>query len=241
MLTSLKSQVTLFLVLLVVLLSTQLVLTRIDQLSLIEDLQTAQRVFVDAGLVRELERDVYDLQRNVLIYKETASASVKLRFSALMDTINDKIEQLRQPASEEGDSDRLATLESMQSHLVDYKDNFDSVVDGLEQRTKVFEEGLLVELDALIQFLVTMEQDPGSEENVSTLAVQYHSARAENAAFQYLLNPSIEYFEEFEKQIRYTEEILDTFPASNAYIGDIKRSLKQVDAHFVQLTQITRG
>jgi signal transduction histidine kinase/CheY-like chemotaxis protein len=239
MLTSLKSQVTVFLVLLIALLATQLVLTRIDQLSLIEELQTAERVFVDAGLVRELERDVYDLQRNVLIYKETASESVKVRFSALMDTINEKIEQLRQSSGEQAEpTSRLATLQSMQSHLGDYKDNFNSVVNGLEQRSQLFQNGLLVELDALIQFLVNMDEQADTE---STLAVQYHIARAENAAFQYLLNPSIEYFEEFEEQIRYTEQALGQFPPSNAYVEDIRFSLKQVDAHFVQLTQITRG
>lgn len=241
MLTSLKSQVTVFLVLLIVLLSTQLVLTRIDQVSLIEELRTAERVFIDAGLVRELERDVYDLQRNVLIYKETASESVKARFSVLMGAINEKIEQLRRPLSEQHEGiGRLATLDSMQSHLVDYQDNFNSVVDGLEQRTTVFEEGLLVELGALISLLTNIDEQMGSDVP-STLAIQYHVARAENAAFQYLLNPSIEYFEAFEKQVQYTEQALNQLPTDNAYTENIRRSLKKVDAHFVQLTLITRG
>jgi signal transduction histidine kinase/CheY-like chemotaxis protein len=210
--------------------------------SLIEDLQTAERVFIDAGLVRELERDVYDLQRNVLIYKETASESVEVRFSVLMDSINEKIEQLRLPLNEQDEgADRLAMLGSMQSHLVDYKENFNSVVDGLEQRSKLFDEGLLVELDALINFIGNIDEQMETGDNASTLAIQYHVARAENAAFQYLLNPSIDHFEEFEKQIQYTEQVLSKLPASSVYTDNIRNSLKQVDAHFVQLTLITRG
>ncbi len=240
MLTSLKSQVTVFLVLLIIMLSTQLVLTRMDQRSLIKELETAERVFVDAGLVRELERDVYDLQRNVLIYKETASESVRVRFSRLMETIDEKIQRL-QSNDEDIENSKLSTLGAMQSHLTDYKDNFSSVVDGLKQRSKLFEEGLLIELDALISYIGEIKESSDDSSDTGAILVQYHVALAENAAFQYLLDPSGGGFEEFEKQIRNTEEALTQLSVSNEHTEAINHSLQEIDAHFVQLTLVTRG
>ena len=243
MFSSLKSQVTFFLVLLVLLLTTQAVLNRINQVSIVEDLEVSQQVFIDAGLVRELERDVYDLQRNVLIYKETASESVKIRFSALMSSINEKITLLQKPYNNEEvkDSSELELLNTMQSHLADYGDNFENVVIGREQRTALFEGGLLLEIDALIQFLVEAEEKDVDKIYPSTLSIQYHLARAENAAFQYLLSPDFEHLEAFKEQTRMTREALMEFPHADSFTSHVEQSLKSIDEHFIQLTQITRG
>ena len=68
---SLKFQVLLVLLVLVALLVAQAILSRDNQSSFVTSLDLSQEALTKVNLVRELERDVLDLQRNVLIFKET--------------------------------------------------------------------------------------------------------------------------------------------------------------------------
>jgi hypothetical protein len=92
---SLKTQVLLVLALLIILLVTQAILSRESQSTFVSSLDLTQQVVTKVNLVRELERDVLDLQRNVLIFKETASQSVVTRFGRIMLKIEENIAKLR--------------------------------------------------------------------------------------------------------------------------------------------------
>lgn len=84
MFTSLKSQILLFSLTLALLLGLQIILSRDIYATLVNNLDITQETIKEVSLVRELERDVIDLQRNVLIYKSSASESAIERFVVLM-------------------------------------------------------------------------------------------------------------------------------------------------------------
>jgi hypothetical protein len=68
---TIKAQILLVLTILVLLLLSQVFLSRNMQSTFVDSLDLTQQAVIKVGIVRELERDVIDLQRNVLIYKTT--------------------------------------------------------------------------------------------------------------------------------------------------------------------------
>ncbi len=96
MLASIRTQLVLVLIALVTLLLLQSYIARENQAALIKGMTATSTAVVDVSLVKELERDVLDLQRNVLIFKENASQSAVTRFERLMTTINEKLDTLSQ-------------------------------------------------------------------------------------------------------------------------------------------------
>ena len=77
---SIRTHLIIVLVALVSLLLIQGMLARQNQQVLNDGLEITRQAINDVSLVKELERDVLDLQRNVLIFKETASLSAVNRF-----------------------------------------------------------------------------------------------------------------------------------------------------------------
>ena len=67
MLSSIRTQLILVLIALVALLLVQGYIARENQSVLSSGMAASSRAVVDVGIVKELERDVIDLQRNVLI------------------------------------------------------------------------------------------------------------------------------------------------------------------------------
>ena len=94
MMHSLKTQIILVLIILISSLVIQVALSRASQSDLVENQQRVNALFSSVALVRELERDVIDLQRHLLIYKETASESAVTNFYELMGNVEDKLKIL---------------------------------------------------------------------------------------------------------------------------------------------------
>ena len=94
MLSSIRIQLITVLLALIALILAQGFIARENQEVLNKGVASASKAVVDVALVKELERDVVDLQRNVLIFKENASKSAITRFSRLMVTINNKLDKL---------------------------------------------------------------------------------------------------------------------------------------------------
>lgn len=243
MLKSLKTQVLLVLALLIILLVTQAILSRESQSTFVSSLDVTQQVVTKVNLVRELERDVLDLQRNVLIFKETASPSVVTRFDRIVLKIEENITELR---SKNVDNDAALYsdyIDRMESHLNDYKDNFATVVDGRSRRQSVFEQGLLVDLNTIV---LEIEQYTSKDFANTKMArdvskTQYHLTQAQNAAFRYLLTPGQEQVSDFTAQISAAREIIvDTF-SKNGLKDPLLNQIDKVQSDLVQLTQITRG
>ena len=152
---TIKAQIFLVLAIVVLLLLSQVLLSRNMQSNFVGSLDLTQQAVAKVGIVRELERDVIDLQRNVLIYKESASESAISRFNLLMEQNHNNFTRLEQITSEEESSDvYLDYIIRMRTHLNDYKENFNSVIVGRTKRQTLYNTGLLGELEILFNKII---------------------------------------------------------------------------------------
>lgn len=238
---TIKSQILLVSATLVLLLLSQVFLSRQIQSTFVNSLDLTQQAVVKVSLVRELERDVIDLQRNVLIYKESASESAITRFNLLMEENQANLLKLEELTSqEENSSVYLDYITRMQSHLNDYRENFKNVVQGRTERQNLFNSSILIELEAL--FLDVAEKQASSHEVKDRLEkAKYHIARAENFLLQYLQTPEQQFVEPFRAQLNFAKAEISTQLAENTDFQTAIIRLGQVETDFIKLTQITRG
>ena len=149
MLSSIRIQLITVFLALITLILVQGFIARKNQEVLNEGISFASKAVNDVGIVKELERDVVDLQRNVLIFKENASKSAITRFSRLMVTINAKLDKLAQ-VDETGElQDGYYILTRMKEHLNAYQQNFTQVVDARSERDNLVARGTLSDITAL--------------------------------------------------------------------------------------------
>ena len=237
---SLKHQILLVLITLITILFMQVFLSRVTQSALILNQQAINSAYTNVGLVYELERDVIDLQRNLLIYKETASKIASSRFYEVMSVVEDKLNKLNKNIL----ADNTITVENslferMHGHLADYKDNFSSVIDGRGQRETLFNDTLQTELksinDLIQQYGNTHPQDPA---HISTLKIKYHLAIAHKFLNKYLISPDSEYITQFNQALIKAKEAL---PSDFGATTEVLNKLKIIKRSFFRLTQVTRG
>ncbi len=87
------------------------------------------------SLIYELERDVIDLQRNLLIFKETGSESSKQQFNLVIERINNKINRVK-----EGQGENITNaidpklFQRMVQHIKDYEESFASFLRAKEKQ-----------------------------------------------------------------------------------------------------------
>ena len=91
---SLRAQISLLLLILIAILAIQVVLSRSAQEQLVRNEEALIQSYDNLGQVYLLERNVVDLQRTLLIYKDTGSESSSSRFSEIMKTVEDKLASL---------------------------------------------------------------------------------------------------------------------------------------------------
>ncbi|MEP0354501.1 ATP-binding protein [Paraglaciecola sp.] len=241
MFSSLKVQVSAVLSILIFLLVLQIITTRNNQATLFKGLNLSQQSLLDVNIVRELERDVANLQRNVLIYKESASQSAAIRYSRLIKDIEEKLQILEHSVLPEmHEESGLKLLSRMRQHLADYSDNFNDVKKGRTRREALFENGLLIEINALVAMLGSRDEIHNLQ-SLPITRIEFHLARVENDAFNYILSPELAHLEQFESQIKKIRDILSQYPAISELIPTIEGSIDQIEQNFIQLTQVTRG
>ena len=132
---SLQAQVNIVLLVLTITLLSQLFSARNSLSTLVENQSLLTQSHSNVGVVYELERDVIDLQRNLLIYKATGSDSAIYRFHTIMESVNEQVINLSKEVGKgreflisDEDFSRMVT------HLADYELNFTSVINAKAQQ-----------------------------------------------------------------------------------------------------------
>lgn len=191
MLTSIRTQLIIVLLALLVLLLLQGFNSRQNQTLLINGLESTGRAVVDVALVKELEREVLDLQRNVLIYKENASESAVRRFEQLTLDIDTKLTRLESAEiTQDIDLADEDVLSRMRGHLASYQSNFRDVVSARAKRDELIDRGSLTDIIAFKQRIDAIAQRSGIPP--STIATLRQNALiAENAVLKYLTSPEL--------------------------------------------------
>jgi signal transduction histidine kinase len=206
---------------------------------LTQGLFSSQKVAEGVVQVKSLEKGVLDLQRNVLIYKENNSPSVLKRFNEIILSVNDKLKVTSLFIT----SNNIATnqedaLESMQNHLNDYRDNFDSVVMLLEKKNHLINEKIIPALSTLKKisadnFSENKKQpiDTVILENLNNL-----TSKLQLVTYKYFLSPTSENIDNFKTTVLRIQEI-----SSKSHNKELHSMLKTLSNDFVLLTQITRN
>jgi signal transduction histidine kinase/ActR/RegA family two-component response regulator len=244
--TSLKSQILLFSLTLALLLGLQIILSRDIYATFVSNLDITQETIKEVNLVRELERDVIDLQRNVLIYKSSASESAIERFIVLMLDTNNRLNTL-QTLTENDVQMQLYSdyIARMRAHLEDYNDHFAEVIIGRTQRQSLVNNGLLIELQQIFATInlseISNAKDADRAQKIETIL--FNIAQAENYLLQYLLNPDQEFISPFQQHIATAIKLTagQGYSTSTNELTDLLNKLSRVEEDFIQLTQITRG
>jgi signal transduction histidine kinase/CheY-like chemotaxis protein len=238
---TIKAQILLISATLVLLLLSQVFLSRNIQSTFVDSLDLTQQAVVKVSIVRELERDVIDLQRNVLIYKESASESSITRFNLLMEESQNNLARLEQITSQEQNSEvYLDYITRMRVHLNDYRENFSSVVVGRTKRQALYNSGLLSELETLFS-RITINQSKSRSVQDTLEKVRYHIARAENILLQYLQTPEQQLISPFQQQLALAKEQISLRLDSNKDFQAAIDRLDKVESDFLQLAKVTRG
>lgn len=183
---SLKSQIIFLLAALISILVIQAFFSRTTQSTLIQSQETLNHSYDNVGLVYELERDVIDLQRNLLIYKETASTTSTSRFYELMTQVEKKLSLFEKNSNITVET---GLLDRMRGHLNDYKENFSSVIDGRSEREHIFNVKLRLKFNRLNQLITEYEQKKIGISKSPILAMKYHLAKVDKYINQYVISP----------------------------------------------------
>ncbi|MHC6647403.1 hybrid sensor histidine kinase/response regulator [Alteromonas sp. HB246098] len=239
MLSSIRIQLITVLVALIALILAQGFVARKNQEVLNEGVASAAKAVIDVSTVKELERDVVDLQRNVLIFKENASKSAITRFSRLMITINGKLDKLaavNELADSKDDSNQI--LDRMREHLHAYQENFSQVVEARSERDNLIDQGTMSDITLLGSKLdKALAQGQLSAAFVDDAKVIL--IRTENAMLKYLMKPDMKFIQSFNDAIDALKGLPSSAPPKLQQ--RIERIIDRIKNDFFKLTQITQG
>ncbi|BBN80720.1 hypothetical protein PA25_07050 [Pseudoalteromonas sp. A25] len=172
-----------------------------------------------------LELSVIDLQRNVLIYKQSASSAAMNRSNELIDKLEAVLAQIDQASQQTQDvSDMIAR---MQSHLADYKDNLAVAVAGREKRQSLYQDEFLA--------VINTAQDVINQELETTQKAQatLYLTKAHNAVLTYLMTQNAVHVNVFNQQISLAKSQL-----TNTVV---KAHFQKIAMAFRKLHQTIRG
>ncbi|MGY0586209.1 MAG: ATP-binding protein [Paraglaciecola chathamensis] len=235
---TLKAQILLVSVILILLLVSQVFVTRSNQSTFVNSLDLTHQAVIKVSLVRELERDVLDLQRNVLIYKDSASKSAITRFNSLIQSSIDNLSKLEALTSNEEQVDVYhGFIARMRSHIAEYKDNFSNVIAGRSKRDTLFNKHLSVDINEILSSLSTNEGSTSPRVE----GAKYHITRAENVTYQYLLKPDYQLVDDFRNGLNQAKALLtQEAQPQQEYAAQIDK-LDKIEGEFLQLTNVTSG
>ena len=226
---SLHTQVNIVLVILTITLLIQVYSAHYSLSTLIVNQYTLSQYHHNVGVVYELERDVIDLQRNLLIYKETGSVSSTERFHSVIKNINLGIKDL---SDDVGDGDLYLVnhdmFSRMVSHIKDYETNFSSVVNAKLQKETSFNT-IKNKLDELLLIIK-------SEDSSDFVEFQEYMAKLNQAVTEYIISLDPEeinkfntVFSELNKKIILMDD------------KDIVAGMNLIKKEFRRLIQVNRG
>ncbi len=241
---SIKSQIILVLTLMVLLLVSQLVITREQHQSYVSGIDSTKQIVEQVNLVAALERDVLDIQRNVLIYKETASNSSLTKFSVLMKQLSNNLNILEQMTRHSSNVEQYNDyILRMRGHLSDYQENFATVTEGRKKRKLLFEQGLMNGLQNIEEMLQEALDNALSDQQQTQLLlyVRLTLSEAKGAALQYIISLNFDKASQFKANISIVKEVFNSglnFANSDNQFTD---TLDKISNDFILLTNTTRG
>lgn len=222
----------------------QAYLSHQNQKLYLDGISLSQKTVDKVVMVGKLENDVSELQRYVLIFKQTASSSVLARFDGVYEEVKENLSNIEASVLQEQNLDEYQDLISrMLIHLEDYKSNFESVVDGRSKQETMFNEVIKQDLLILQQDIKAFEDEHSLSESqkAALTEARFHSAQAYITAVNYLLTSDPSLNDEFKNQVSIIQQSLSVFADDTRFMETVNSDIDSLTSDFVQLTQVTRG
>ncbi|WP_019606105.1 hybrid sensor histidine kinase/response regulator [Teredinibacter turnerae] len=192
-----------------------------------ESLQQLMEIEDVTHTVGEIERNVIDLQRNALIFKETASASSEEKVNFYYSEIEKKISGVSSQHSLFEFEDELALMES---HLEDYHENFTIVVSLRRERSVLINEHL--------NFATRLNRIFSA--NAAGADVYNALLIAHAASVSYLSAYDLKYFERFKQQLNIARERVKSASLDSETRTVWQREIADYRKRFVKIVAVTR-
>lgn len=222
---SLRNKVLLLLATIVLIISTQFYMSWDTRQQLIEGHEKLEQTIFAVELVHLLERDVLDLQRNVLIYKINGNESVAARFDTRSGEVQLHLDELRLLTHKTVYRAEYADyLNRLQGHLKDYSQNFTSVVESKSEQKRIQFEDVPTQIAAIKRRMESSELD---------FEKYFHLTSAERAIYHYLVEPDFKELEIFKTELTQVKNSTDD--------ASLQEMLDGLNSSFTRLTQLTRG
>ncbi|MCC2606387.1 ATP-binding protein [Planctobacterium marinum] len=238
MLRSIRSQLIFVIAALIVLFLLQTFLNQKSQLQLSTALDNSALSFADLKQVKEIEYDLLNLQRTVLLFINTGSPSAVTRFTRTMDKINANLARFE--ALHESDLPSLLNdnlLQRMQAHLQDYQSNFEQVVAARAKREELLKQGTIKRLDEIKSRLMGIKNEPSLHALIQQLL--WHVSEAEIASIRYTVQPSSVHINQFNDSLLFLESRLSELPET-IRAAQFKE-IETARSDFLALTQLIQG
>jgi len=206
---------------------------------LLSGLKQTQKLSIEVVNVKSLEQQVTDLKRNVLLYRETGSASVITRFNTIVKNVDIGVTKLTVYANSKKDPDKyLNLIRSMKTHLYDYQNHFFEV-----QQLSVRKEALFNRQ--------SQEFSKKIKENVENLLnntvinfankdiyikILNNLNELEYINYQYFTSRDASFITQYQKKLSIVEQQLQQL--GNTELSTITSELRK---GFFQLVQLTRN
>lgn len=183
-------------------------------------------------LLSDVERDVVDLQRNVLIFKETASQSSVNNVDVYYREIGNKIKRLRNLDNMQGYSEQLGAIET---HLQEYKTNFDIVVGMRNKRSDLVGRHLS---QGNLETLINSAAQRAS--SMDWKSFENHLLSAHNASLSYIVSYDSSHIDIFKRQLGQARQYLQTSVGEGELRTGINSELDAYERNFSRLVSVTR-
>jgi signal transduction histidine kinase/CheY-like chemotaxis protein len=228
---SLYLKVLAVLMVLTVTLVVQFLVSRDGFVTLFNGQQAITLSYEDVNLVYELERDVIDLQRNLLIYKDTASDDSSARFHSLMNSVEGKLNVFLDISKSHKNKLSQKTISRMAQHLADYQESFKGVVSGIKKHSE-----LVNSIKAVTDDITKLSES--SLGRADFLDFKNRIEQSKNAMHQYLNSPDSDHINKFKDNVLHAILLLKTKDNKNLKSIKLIKSYKKL---FLRLTHVTRG
>ncbi len=232
---TLQTQIIITLSFLVMIWVFQIFLSYSHQELLAKNQQLAQSSASELDLINKLERDVIDLQRHVLIYKNTETSSSVDHFNHIIISIDEKLEKLR--SFNDSNNETLSYIERMSNHLSDYNGNFESVIQGKESRDTVFKKLINDSFKNTLSQIKnnSILQNKTDKTTISEINLLIKSSKI--SLLQYSISPHYEHIESFNTHISEALKITE----KNPLFKETNNRILVIKKEFYKLTHKTRG
>ena len=233
---SLKGQIVFILAGFTLILAIQLLASRnnLDAYSL--KLSGMVESYNDVTLVYELERDVIDLQRTLLIYKETISESTANHFYTVMTKVNKNLTILKNSHSMDETTNQLQeSLDRMSNHLNDYSVNFEKVSDTRKKHIDLLNNSiypLIKDINDAIATDIKGKVTPEERQRIARLF-----ANSEIVINKYLNQYNYQSSNLIKKELGKVNAILVKKPD----LAELKSKIETLESQFKKLVNLTRG